>query len=435
MILFYLFLLINIQAIFAFILPTQHIMTSSNCNKQPLSPTRRTSSIAGNNNGSSDKKEKYNRVDLWKQRNQKLTTLTTSLELSSSSSNTIQEESKAIYTFGLLTDIQYAPVPDGFSYGGNPRYYQHAKVAAEHAAKHFEEEQVSCVVNLGDIVDGKCSDVDGCHLGHESVDDVLNALSSYTTGKILHTYGNHELYNLSRKDLGEKLSIPFVNEGNDELVGYYHHLLHNQKEDCNNKGLKFIVIDSYDICLLGRCETTSTKRQQAHEILSLNNPNYDSNTPGTENSPEGLEGVSRRFVGFNGAIDTVQLEWLDQSLQSAKEKGEQVIICSHQPIHPDSTWPTCLIWNYEEVLDIIRKYSDTVIASFSGHAHKGGYTRDEISGVHFRTFEAVLESPENIRTYAMVDLFEDRLVVRGEGDCVSDVYDLDHLNIESNAQI
>jgi len=35
----------------------------------------------------------------------------------------------------------------------------------------------------------------------------------------------------------------------------------------------------------------------------------------------------------------------------------------------------------------------------------------------------------------MVDLFKDKLVVRGEGDCVSDVYDLDHLNIESNVQI
>ena len=64
------------------------------------------------------------------------------------------------------------------------------------------------------------------------------------------------------------------------------------------------------------------------------------------------------------------------------------------------------------ILAIIRRYSDIIIASFSGHAHKGGYTRDEVSGVHFRTFEAVLESPENIRTYAIVDLHEDRIVVR-----------------------
>ena len=94
-----------------------------------------------------------------------------------------------------------------------------------------------------------------------------------------------------------------------------------------------------------------------------------------------------------------------------------------------------MIWNYDDVLSIVRKYSDVVIASFSGHAHKGGYVRDEVSGVHFRTFEAVLESPENIRTYAMVDLFHDRLVVRGEGDCVSDVYDLDHLNVKGSVQI
>ena len=30
-----------------------------------------------------------------------------------------------------MTDIQYAPIPDGHSYSGNPRYYKHAKIAAE----------------------------------------------------------------------------------------------------------------------------------------------------------------------------------------------------------------------------------------------------------------------------------------------------------------
>ena len=416
-------------------------------------PTRRTSSLAFDNGP----KEKYNRIDLWRKR-QLSTTTTTALESSSSSSTRVDESSQPIYTFGVLTDIQYAPIPDGHSYSGNPRYYKHAKVAAEHAARHFQEEEVQCVVNLGDIVDGKCADVEkygGCviqeegddeekkittnesstkrsnsHVGHEAIDDVLEALSSYTLGRILHTYGNHELYNLSRKELAAKLSIPFAKEGN-ELVGYYQHLLHDPlKEEGNAQGLRFIVIDSYDICLLDRCDETSTKRQQADKILSKHNPNY----PQEENSPEGLEGLSRRFVGFNGGIDTPQLEWLDKSLQMARENDERVIICSHQPIHPDSTWPTCLIWNYDDVLSIVRKYSDVVIASFSGHAHKGGYVRDEVSGVHFRTFEAVLESPENIRTYAMVDLHQDRLVVRGEGDCVSDVYDLDHLNVKSSVQ-
>lgn len=370
----------------------------------------------------------------------------TALSSSASSSSTLLDQ--PMYTFGVLADIQYAPIPDGHSYSGNPRYYQHAKEAARHAALHFQEEKVQCVINLGDIVDGKCADVEkwggtideekksegysgsgsSSSVGHEAIDDVLEALSSYKAGRMLHTYGNHELYNLSRLELGHKLSIPFIREpNNDELVGYYDHILHEPQRQCDSDGdtwkLRFVVLDSYDICLLDRCADTSLKRKAAHEILSKHNPNY----PEQENSPEGLIGLSRRFVAFNGGVDTPQLEWLENSMNSARENGEKVIICSHQPIHPQSSFTTCLIWNYDDVLQIVRKYSDVVLASFSGHAHKGGYVRDEESGVHFRTFEAMLESPRPVRTYAFVDVWKDRLVVRGMGDCYSDTYDLDHL--------
>jgi len=408
--------------------------------KQSL-PPRRTSSLAYDNGSL----EKYSKVDLWRQR-QNLppisTAVTTTTALSSSSSSIQKNEIEPIYTFGVLTDIQYAPIPDGHSYGGNPRYYRHAKEAAEHAAIHFQEEQVQCVVNLGDMVDGKCAAVEkwggvvsdskraeiaegGSPVGHDAIDDVLKSLSIYT-GRILHTYGNHELYNLSRWDLSNKLSIPFTLEPTNDLVGYYDHLLHRQQNQPSSPmKLRFLVLDSYDICLLDRCPDTSPKRQLAHELMTKNNPNY----PKEHNSPEGLEGLSKRFVGFNGGVDKPQLKWLEQSLRMARENDEKVILCSHQPIHPGSTYPTCLIWNFDEILEIVRKYNDVVMASFSGHAHKGGYVRDEVSGVHFRTFEAVLESPHPIRTYAMVDVFENRLNVRGEGDCVSDIYDLDHLNI------
>ena len=377
-----------------------------------------------------------------------------------------------MYTFGVLTDIQYAPIPDGHSYGGNARYYRHAREAAGYAARHFQEEGAQCVLNLGDIIDGKCADVErwggqttvaatvvvaeggggeekkvgggggggGGGVGHEAIDDVLEALGSYRAGPILHTYGNHELYNLSRLDLAKKLSIPFTLESTNDLVGYYDHVLHEPRhrgprrrdgtddddDDSDHPWkLRFVVVDSFDICLLDRCPETSPKRRAAHEIMMANNPNY----PEQENSPEGLVGLSRRFVAFNGGIDEPQLEWLARSMEDARANGERVIVCSHQPIHPDSSFPTCLVWNYEDVLSIVRKYADVVIASFSGHAHKGGYVRDEVSGVHFRTFEAMLESPSPVRTYAIVDMYSDSFVVRGSGDCVSDVYDLDHLNV------
>ena len=197
--------------------------------------------------------------------------------------------------------------------------------------------------------------------------------------------GNHELYNLSREQLGEKLQIPFALESTGDLVGYYDHQLHSNNHIESKSKLRFIVLDSYDICILDRCPEKSNKHRLAREMLSANNHNY----PQNENSPEGLEGMSKRFVAFNGAIDVPQLEWFERSLQSAKESGERVIVCSHQPIHPGSSWPTCLMWNYEDVLEIMRRYNDVIIASFSGHAHKGGYVRDELSG-EFRIATALI---------------------------------------------
>jgi manganese-dependent ADP-ribose/CDP-alcohol diphosphatase len=325
---------------------------------------------------------------------------------------------KPLLTFGVIADIQYAPIPDGYSYTGNPRYYRHALDVASHAAKHFEQEKVSLVLNLGDIVDGKCQSIakhggeplpEGVDPGHKSVDDVVQALSRYKHGPIIHVYGNHCLYNVDRPTLQSKLGIPFVKEPCGDLVGYWSHV---------QNGVRFVVLDSYDINKMQRCNSTSQKHKEANDILSKNNPNY----PENENSPEGLVGVAKRFVAFNGGVGSVQLEWLRNTLQRARDNGEKVVVLSHQPIHPQSTSPVCLVWNYKEVLAALREYKDVVLASFSGHAHKGGYQRD-ISGIHFRVLEAALESPDPDKTYAMVDMYDHYMEVRGFGSCKSAIYD------------
>jgi len=327
-----------------------------------------------------------------------------------------------IFTFGVIADIQYAPIPDGHSYSGQPRYYRHSLEAAKHAAEHFEKDKVSLVLNLGDVIDGKCQDIEkhggdkqpeGTDAGLQAVMDAVESLSSYKCGPILHTYGNHELYNLDRTVLGEILNIPFVKEPCGDLVGYQSHVHNN---------VRFVVLDTYDIAILQRCSKSSRKHQSAKEILARNNPNY----PQEENSPEGMEGVNKRFVAFNGGVDKPQLQWLQETLQQARDAQEKVIILSHQPILPGSSSPVCLVWNYDEVLAVLREYSDVVVVSLSGHAHKGGYERDEESGIHFRVIEAALESPSPIKTYGMVDMYDDRLVIRGFGECTSAEYDFDH---------
>ena len=110
----------------------------------------------------------------------------------------------------------------------------------------------------------------------------------------------------------------------------------------------------------------------------------------------------------------------------AREANEKAIVISHQPILPGSSSSVCLVWNYEQVLAVLRDFNDVVVASFAGHAHSGGYKRDE-SGIHFRTFEAVLENPHPHKTYGMVEVHEDCLVIQGHGNCSSAVYSFDHL--------
>jgi manganese-dependent ADP-ribose/CDP-alcohol diphosphatase len=344
-----------------------------------------------------------------------------------------------LFTAGVIADIQYAPIPDGHSFSGQPRYYRHALETARVAAQHFESEKVDCVFNLGDTVDGKCFTEAGHVYNNDEdekehpVDHVIEALGYYTHGPILHTYGNHELYNLPRHALESKLKIPFKREPpHDELVGYYSFALDQTASKMNDKmvvndnngdmKVRFVVLDSYDISLMGRCSQTSTKHQKAHAILAEHNPNY----PENENSPVGLEGLKKRFVAFNGAVDKTQLAWLRKELANAEKQNEKVIVLSHQPILPGSSSPVCLMWNYEEVLDILHAFSHVVLASFSGHAHKGGYLRDETSGIHFRVLEAVLESPSPIKTYGFIDFYNTHMEVRGNGDLTSATYDFDH---------
>lgn len=329
--------------------------------------------------------------------------------------------SSPTFTVGIIADIQYAPIEDGTSFTGTPRFYRHSLEVARDAFQHFEEEKADLVINLGDIIDGKCQNIsmhggdpvpEGQDPGHYSLDHVIEAMSPYQHGSILHTYGNHCLYNFDRKTLQERLGIPFKKEPCGDLVGYYDQVMGD---------IRFVVLDAYDVAIMQRCEQTSQKRREATEILSKRNPNFDVNM----NSPEGLEGVERRFVGFNGAVGQLQLKWLEQTLAAARQDDQKVVLLSHNPIFPDSSSAVCLIWNYEEVLSILRMYSDVVVASFCGHAHKGGYSRDPESGIHFRVFEAALENrPE--RTYAMVDVHDDRLAVRGFGNCEWATYDFSH---------
>mmetsp|Transcript_27015 Transcript_27015/g.53891 ORF Transcript_27015/g.53891 Transcript_27015/m.53891 type:complete len:112 (-) Transcript_27015:67-402(-) len=73
-----------------------------------------------------------------------------------------------------------------------------------------------------------------------------------------------------------------------------------------------------------------------------------------------------------------------------------------------------LPFNYEAVLDVLRSFEGTVVATFSGHTHNSGYAHDR--GIHHVVVAAGLESPPPVETFAVVRAYEDRLEWEGFGD-------------------
>jgi hypothetical protein len=109
-----------------------------------------------------------------------------------------------VFKIGVLADIQYAPIPDGHSFAGVLRYYRHSLEVARHAAQHFEQDGAEVVLNLGDIIDGKCQAIvenggeslpEGSDPGLSAMEHVLEALSGYKLGPIIHTYGEFRWIN------------------------------------------------------------------------------------------------------------------------------------------------------------------------------------------------------------------------------------------------
>ena len=72
---------------------------------------------------------------------------------------------------------------------------------------------------------------------------------------------------------------------------------------------------------------------------------------------------------FGGALSAEQLAWLRCELGQAAQQGKQALVFCHLAVHPDSTPPAALLWNYTELMAVVAE-SGCVAAVFSGHAHQ-----------------------------------------------------------------
>ena len=315
--------------------------------------------------------------------------------------------SKPIISFGLITDVQYADHDNTLNYRKDrTRYYRNSICLVKEAVVQWQdkanENNLKFIIQLGDLIDGKSA-----NNREKILDLLLNELKSDFKETIpefmlYHVWGNHEFYNFKRDELvkTELNSAKLLNNQISEHANYY-------KLDVTSD-IKLICLDFYELSTIGYDEDSDIYKESM-EFLRQNNHNTD------PNYNEGLEGINRRFIRINGALNKKQLSWLEDQLQLLREQNKKVIICGHQPIHPNATLiPGCLAWNFQEILDIFDKFDGTILAYFSGHDHYGHYYYTSNNILHI-TFDAILETPPGANAFVTIKIFENKIKIESVG--------------------
>lgn len=322
-----------------------------------------------------------------------------------------EEQRQPLFKFGLLSDVQHADMDDGASFHGTPRYYRYALCQLDAAVDAMSAAGVAFCLHLGDLIDfhnsrlGVCADTEL----HHSEKALRVALQHFDRlGRpTLHLLGNHELYQHSREELNRRLGISALQRG---VVPHSYYTFHPAP------GFRFIMMDGYDVSILG-WPPGHPGHEQAQRLLSKHNPNED------KNSANGLEGVDRRFVKFGGGASAEQLAWLRGELESAAAAGERAIVACHLCFHPATCPGACLLWNYDEVLQVLQRYPGTVVGTLAGHAHADGFAADE-AGIRHRVCKAVLETPPGRECYGIVEVFADAIRINGVDTFASEEWPL-----------
>jgi manganese-dependent ADP-ribose/CDP-alcohol diphosphatase len=330
-----------------------------------------------------------------------------------------QKMTAPLFKFGLISDIQWADIPDGKSFHGTPRYYREALVSARRAVAAFKAEKVDLAIHLGDIIDFHNSHHGLSEMALQAAIECFDTLEKPT----IHCIGNHCLYNHTRQVLNSRLGIDAHKEA-ASLAGEHSYFVYTP--DVPTPGYKFIVLDGYDVSFLG-WPPGNPLHEKAVEILNTRNPNEE------KNSNNGLEGLERRFVKFGGGASDAQLEWLKKELENCRKSNNKAFICCHLCLHPETCAPTCLLWNFDQVLDILSEYSDVVVATLAGHAHRDGYFYDCKTGIHHRVCAGVLEAEPGTDCYGIVEVYSDRIEVKGRDNFESGVWKV--MNKEENVNL
>jgi manganese-dependent ADP-ribose/CDP-alcohol diphosphatase len=313
-----------------------------------------------------------------------------------------------LFSFGVIADIQYADIDDAMNFSKTEqRWYRGAYKQAKAAVSYWKEMNPPplFVAQLGDLIDGQNSGTYGQGLSldapqsKEAFQRVMDVLHTCTI-PMVHAVGNHELYNFTWEELSSLFNCTDRGHTISKEEFYFSFSPY--------EGWTFVMLNSYAVSIMQPEECAGYK--EASRLLERHNKNFLSQ--GKVNYFDGLEGLNKRFVPFNGGLGTEQLEWLRTVLSQAKEKGDKVVIFTHAPLYEGAASARNLAFDYDEALTIIHEEGEgSVVAVMAGHFHRGGYAQDE-HGVHHVTIQSPLTHGA---CFGVVEVYPDHLALVGQG--------------------
>lgn len=271
-------------------------------------------------------------------------------------------ENMPLIRFGMIADIQY-----GDCETANNRYYKKSLSKLDESIDYFNKENVDFTINLGDLVDRSPADFDPVLIR-------LNKLDS----KVYNTTGNHDYNKIANnKKLYKMLGMP--------AQGFY---------SFKKSNWRFVVINTNEIATYSNL-TSAKMKDELDAMLDYIKKS------GRKNG-----------YTYNGGISNKQMNWLIKTLKKAEKNKEKVIIFSHHPLYPENGL-TAL--NDREILSLIEHYQ-CVKALFAGHHHRGAFAYYKTIPV--TTVEGMVET-ENENACGIVELYENKIVLRGHGRMTS----------------
>lgn len=296
-----------------------------------------------------------------------------------------------LISIGLLSEIRHANVVDGEAPWGATLHHREALRGVRSAIAEWNDtsdRNLKLIVCLGNLIESSRDTQTAQH-------NLIEVVSELDKCRIPTHYvlGNHDVYNIPGSLLQTTLRLP------NDTKAYYWLDIH--------AGFRLVVLDCLDLSV-ARWGPDHANTTQAVSLLRKYNKNRNMN------EVHGLEGLEQRFNATNGGISQDQLLWLSQVLQDTANKGKKAIICMHMPIYPEVAEPSCLLWNYDEVLRTIHsgRNMGCVALVLSGH-DRGGCVRDP-AGVHHVVVEGIVECCPPLTAFGVLELYENKITLRGE---------------------